>query len=118
MEFVNRNDWFPSKNSVRCIKHFDEKIILKGKPNKMNWDLHPIPTIHSEKWEKRLFCWLQQNLRKPSKHRRIIHQPNELQDFLLADTMKDSNHLEEEKFSLKGFEWKKKKKKQKRKIIF
>ena len=52
MKFVNCNEWFPMKNSVLCIKHFDEKFILGGKRNKLNWDLHPIPTIHSEKNKK------------------------------------------------------------------
>ena len=37
-------------------------------------------------------------LRKPQILRWIIHRPDELQDFLSADTIKDFNHLEEEKF--------------------
>ena len=45
-------------------------------------------------------------LRKFPKLRRI-YQPDELQDFLSADTIKDFNHLEEEKFRLNGFELKK-----------
>ena len=44
-------------------------------------------------------------LRKPRKLRWIIHQPNELQDFLSTDTIKDFNHLEEENFCLSGFEF-------------
>ena len=47
-------------------------------------------------------------LRKPRKLRWIIHRLDELQDFLSADTIKDFNHLEEEKFSLNGCEFKKK----------
>ena len=47
-------------------------------------------------------------LRKPPKLRRFIHQPDELQDFLSADTIKDFNHLEKEKFCLNGFELKEK----------
>ena len=35
------------------------------------------------------------------------HQPDELQDFLSADTINDFSHLEEEKFCLNGFEFKK-----------
>ena len=49
IKFGNRNNWFPTKNSVLCIKHFEDKYILKGKRNKLNWNLQPIPTIHSEK---------------------------------------------------------------------
>ena len=52
-------------------------------------------------------------LRKSRKLRRIIHQPNELHDFISADTIKDFSHLLEEKFCFNGFELKKK-----RKIIF
>ena len=36
IKFVNRNNWFPMKNSVLCIKHFEDKYILKGKRNKLN----------------------------------------------------------------------------------
>ena len=43
-------------------------------------------------------------LRKPLKHQWIIHQPNELQDFLSADMIKDFNHLEV-KYCLDGFEF-------------
>ena len=39
IKFVNRNNWFPTKNSVLCIKHFEDKYILKGKRNKLNWNL-------------------------------------------------------------------------------
>ena len=37
-------------------------------------------------------------LRKSPKLRRIIHQPDVLQEFLSADTIKDFNHLEEKRF--------------------
>ena len=46
-------------------------------------------------------------LKNPPKIRPIIHQPDKLQDFLSADTIKDFNHFKEEKFSLNGFEFKK-----------
>ena len=36
IKFVNRNNCFLSKNSVHCIKHFEDKYILKGKRNKLN----------------------------------------------------------------------------------
>ena len=48
-------------------------------------------------------------LRKPPKLWWIIHQPDELKDFLSADTIQDFNRLEEIKFFLNGFELKKKK---------
>ena len=49
IKFLNRNNWFPTKNSILCIKHFEDECILKGKRNKLNWNLQPIPTIHSQK---------------------------------------------------------------------
>ena len=50
-----------------------------GKWNKLNWDLHPISTIHSEKKkENRLFCWLQQNEESLRNFEGIIRQPGEL----------------------------------------
>ena len=69
------------KNSVLCIKYFDEKLILRGKRNKLNWDLHPIPTTHSEKMRKPSLLLTT----KPLKLGRIIHQLDELQDFLSVD---------------------------------
>ena len=52
IKLVNRNNWFHTKNSVLCIKHFEDKYILKGKRHKLNWNLQPILTIHSEKNNK------------------------------------------------------------------
>ena len=34
--FVNRKNRLPSKNSVRCIDHFEKKFIKYGKKN-VNW---------------------------------------------------------------------------------
>ena len=81
VKFVYRDDWFPTKNSVFCIKHFNEKFIWKRKQNKLNWDLHSIPTIHSEKVRKPSLLPIPTELRKPWKLRRIIHQSDEFQDF-------------------------------------
>ena len=77
MKFINRNDWFPTKNSVLCIKHFDEKFIFKGKGNKLNRDLHPIPTIHPEKLRKSSFFFFlptSTKLRKPPKLRQMNYK--------------------------------------------
>ena len=104
--FFNRNDWLPTKTSVLCTKHFDEKFILKGKWNKLNRDLHRIPKIHSEKNKKASLLPTTTELRKPRKLWWIIHQPDELQDFISIDMIKDFNHLEEEKFCLNSFEYK------------
>ena len=100
MKFVNCNDWFPTKNSVLYIKLLDDKFILKRKWNKRNWDLHPFPTIQLEKKKKKSLLLTTTELRNPLKLLRIIHQPNELQDFFSTDMVKDINHLEEERFCL------------------
>ena len=69
IKFVNQNNWFPTKNSVLCIKHFEDKYILKGKRNKFNWNLQPIPAIHSEKIINLSLLPTQTDLRKPPKQR-------------------------------------------------
>ena len=40
-KFVNRADWFPTSNSVICIKHFEENLIIDNeKRKKLNWSLN------------------------------------------------------------------------------
>ena len=51
--FVNRSEWVPSKNSVICIKHLEEKFIIHGKNNNRMWSLNLIPTINTEHTLKR-----------------------------------------------------------------
>ena len=45
---VNRSEWVASCNSVICIKHFEEKYIIRGKKNNLMFCLNPIPTINTE----------------------------------------------------------------------
>ena len=92
------------KNSVLCIKHFEDKYILKGKRNKLNWNLQPIPTIHSEKIIKVSLLLIQTDFRKPSKQRQT--EKDELQDFLSTDTITDFTQLTVKCFP-SGFEFKK-----------
>ena len=47
IRFVNRKDWIPSKNSVLCELHFEEKFFSKGKRTTLNWSMKPVPSIHS-----------------------------------------------------------------------
>ena len=54
---INRNNWFSKKHSVLCIKDFEDTYILKGKRNKLTWNLQPIPTIHSEKNKTIVFAY-------------------------------------------------------------
>jgi len=53
IQFVNRADWSPSKNSVICAKHFEEKVLHTGKRTKLKWNLNLIPSIHTTKAVKR-----------------------------------------------------------------
>jgi hypothetical protein len=46
--FTGRKEWKPTKYSVLCEKHFDNKYIKYGdKRNKLKYELLPIPTIHT-----------------------------------------------------------------------
>ena len=90
------------KNSVLCIKHFADKYILKGKRNKLNWNLQPIPIIHLKKIKPSLLP-TQTEFRKPPNQRWI--EKDELQDFLSTDTIMDFNQLTAKCPS--GFEFKK-----------
>lgn len=47
IKFVNRSNWNPTPNSVICIEHFEEELIINGKQKKLNWSLNPVPTIHT-----------------------------------------------------------------------
>ena len=104
IKFVDRNNWFPTKNSVLCIKHFEDKYISKGKRNKLNWNLQLITTIHSEKIIKPPLLPTQTDFRKTPKQRWI--EKDELQDFLSTDTIKDFTQLTA-KCCPSGFEFKK-----------
>ena len=72
LKFVNRADWVPTKHSVLCMKHFEERFIVKGKRNTLNWSLHPVPNILSEKIRNRpSLLPTTSELRKPPKRRNI-----------------------------------------------
>ena len=51
IKFVKRENWTPTKYSVICIKHFENKFIFpgKGKRKKLKWNLNPVPTIYFKK---------------------------------------------------------------------
>ena len=53
-QFVNRSNWSVTKNSVICVKHFEDKFLLRGdKQTKLNRKLNPIPSIHTHEALKR-----------------------------------------------------------------
>ena len=46
--FVGKINWNPTKYSVLCEKHFDTKYIKHGnKRNHLNYNMRPVPTIHT-----------------------------------------------------------------------
>ena len=77
---------------------------MKGNRNKLNGNLQPIPTIHSEKIIKPSPLPTQKDFRKTPKQRRI--EKKELQDFLSTDTITDFTQLTA-KCCPSGFEFKK-----------
>ena len=49
IRFVNRKDWKPTKHSVLCELHFEEKYIVRGGKSNLKWLMNPIPTKHSKR---------------------------------------------------------------------
>ena len=46
--FVNRKEWTPTSNSAICVEHFESKYLKCGKRCTLKWELHPIPTTHTD----------------------------------------------------------------------
>ena len=87
--FVNRKDWIPTKCSVICIDHFEEKFIKRGKSRcKLRWELHPVPTIHPS-------SIIQPSLQRTpalprrSPRKRTAKEMDEIQAFTDMDKVKD-----------------------------
>ena len=95
---------------IQKIQFFVSNILMKNlfwKESETNWTGIYIQFLKfiQKKIRKLSLLLTTTELRKPQKCQQIIHQPDELQDFLTADTIKDFNHLEEEKCCLNGFEF-------------
>ena len=45
---ANRKEWTPTSNSVIYVEHFESKYVKYGKRCTLKWELHPIPTIHTD----------------------------------------------------------------------
>ena len=53
-QFVIRSNRSVTKNSVICVKHFEDEFLLRGdKQTKLNWKINPIPSIHTHEALKR-----------------------------------------------------------------
>ena len=78
------------------MKHFEERYIIKGKRNKLDWKLDPIPTIHSREALKRPSVLTTPNIpRKQPKERAL--QPDQLQDFQESDQIIDFENIDYQK---------------------
>ena len=99
--FVNRRDWKPTSNSVLCANHFEEKYIIRGKRNKLKWDLNPIPSINSAETLKRPST-LPTPVSKRNPPKKRIIQDDQLSSFRENDIIEDFDILSE-KHSPNGF---------------
>ena len=79
IHFVNRKDWTPTSSSVICERHFGERFISRGKRCKLQWELNPIPSIHSTRTVKRLTLPTPISKHKPPKER--VYQEDEMGNF-------------------------------------
>ena len=97
-QFVNQSNWTATKNSVICIKHFEEKFLLCGdKCMKLNWKLNPIPSIHTNEALKRPLTL--QNLSVPCKAPNLrAFQEDELKIFNKINIITSFNDLTENCF--------------------
>ena len=108
VKFVNRpsSNWKPSKSSVICTKHFEERFIIYGKRRKtLNMKSNPVPSIHSEK-----VCKRPSTIPTPVIHRKVPKKRDfsidEMQDFKENDTIFSFEELNE-KHSPPGFQFRK-----------
>ena len=77
LNFVNCQNWAPTKYYVEGIDHFHDKFIKHGKRwCKLNWELHPIPTIHPCVYSHPSLFGTQK-LRRRSPRKRALSKPNE-----------------------------------------
>ena len=75
IRFVNRKDWKPTKHSVLCELHFEEKYIVRGGKSNLKWSMNPIPTKHSKELLKITSSLLatSKTTRKPPREKLIFN---------------------------------------------
>ena len=92
-KFVNRKEWQPTKSSVLCENHFEDRYKLRGKRTTLKWDLNPVPTIHSELAAKRPSLLPNLNpIRKNPRIRNIL--PDQAPDFFQSDTIRSFKDID------------------------
>ena len=87
IRFVNRKDWKPTKHSVLCELHFEEKYIVRGGKSNLKWSMNPIPTKHSKELLKMPSSLLptSKTTRKPPRERLISN--DQMDTFCERDTI-------------------------------
>ena len=87
IRFVNCKDWKPTKHSVLCELHFEEKYIVRGGKSNLKWSMNPIPTKHSKELLKMLSSLLptSKTTRKPPRKRLISN--DQMDSFRERDTI-------------------------------
>lgn len=92
IRFTNRADWIPTRNSVLCELHFEEKYLIKRERTTLNWDLDPFPTKHSVELES-LPSVLPTTTatRKPPSKRNV--QADQMKEFKSKDIINSINDI-------------------------
>ena len=87
--FVNSKNWTPTKYSFVCYDHFHDTFIKYGKSQcKLNWELHPRPTIQPcVNNQPSLLNTPKVPRRSPRK--RALLEPSKLEVFRNWDKVKD-----------------------------
>ena len=106
IQFVNRKDWKPTKHSVLCELHFEEKYIVRGGKSNLKWSMNPIPTKHSKELLKMPSSLLpaSKTTRKPPRERLISN--DQMDSFRERDTITSLADLNETT-APDGFQFKK-----------
>ena len=94
IRFVNRLDWIPTKHSVLCELHFEEKYIYRDKKYTLNWFMKPVPSKYSyELLQKKSSLPISKTSRNTPKNR--LFEEDQLKAFHKIDTLTSLNDLNE-----------------------
>ena len=86
VRFVNRKDWEPTKHTVLCKLHFEEKYLRRRQKCTLEWVMNPVPTIHSpDLLSTPSSLPTKQTSRNPPRKRTF--QEDELSEFKKKDTI-------------------------------
>ena len=101
-----RKDWKPTRHSVLCELHFEEKYIVRGGKSNLKWSMNPIPTKHSKELLKMSSSLLpsSKTTQKPPRERLISN--DQMDTFRERDTITSLADLNETT-APDGFQFKK-----------